>query len=376
MFDPRHPVPTVGGNMSSLVGLMPRPAGAPDIPVEERERDMIGIPGAFDQREDPRFLGSTPPYLPLASRPDVLVWQSEPLARDLEVTGPVTVTLWVSSDAPDTDVTAKLIDVYPPSADYPFGFAMNLTDSILRLRYRNGGRPEPLTPGQPTRCAFALYPDGERLPRRPPRSAGHLVVQLSPLRRQPQHGRAAVGQRRGASGRQHDPPRRRAPIACHAAPDRELRRRAMPSSAFGNADFKVFDVKGFQPRMQELRARIRPKLETLGHSLVPPLQHTTGEATFAHVAKHARRTVNPPDDTWVAFAGNQRDYKKHPHFKVAVSRNCVRFLFEIGPEHERQTAVGGGLAAERAQAGPGPQTGEGARLVQERARRGSGDGAG
>ena len=54
-----------------------------------------------------------------------------------EVTGPVTVILWVSSDAPDTDVTAKLIDVYPPSIDYPFGFAMNLTDSILRLRYRN-----------------------------------------------------------------------------------------------------------------------------------------------------------------------------------------------------------------------------------------------
>jgi uncharacterized protein YktB (UPF0637 family) len=107
----------------------------------------------------------------------------------------------------------------------------------------------------------------------------------------------------------------------------------MPSSAFGNADFKVFDVKGFQPRMQELRARIRPKLETLGHSLASALQHTTGEATFAHVAKHARRTVNPPDDTWVAFAGNERGYKKHPHFKVAVSRNCVRFLFEIGPEH-------------------------------------------
>jgi putative CocE/NonD family hydrolase len=88
----------------------------------------------------------------------VLVWQTEPLARDVECTGPVTVTLWVSSDAPDTDVTAKLIDVYPPSGDYPFGFAMNLTDSILRLRYRNGGRPEPLTPGVPTRCAFALYP--------------------------------------------------------------------------------------------------------------------------------------------------------------------------------------------------------------------------
>ena len=51
------------------------------------------------------------------------------------------------------------------------------------------------------------------------------------------------------------------------------------------------------------------------------------------MAKHARRTVNPPDDTWVAFGPDRRGYKKHCHFKVAVSRRCVRFLFEIGPEH-------------------------------------------
>jgi uncharacterized protein YktB (UPF0637 family) len=51
------------------------------------------------------------------------------------------------------------------------------------------------------------------------------------------------------------------------------------------------------------------------------------------VARHARRTVNPPDDTWVAFAPDRRGYKKHCHFKVAVSRNAVRFLFDVGPEH-------------------------------------------
>jgi uncharacterized protein YktB (UPF0637 family) len=107
----------------------------------------------------------------------------------------------------------------------------------------------------------------------------------------------------------------------------------MPSAALGAADFKVFDVKGFQPRMAAIRSRIRPKLEALGKSLGPALQRTTGEPTFVHVAKHARRTVNPPEDTWVAFASNERGYKKHPHFKVAVSRNAVRFLFEIGPEH-------------------------------------------
>jgi uncharacterized protein YktB (UPF0637 family) len=107
----------------------------------------------------------------------------------------------------------------------------------------------------------------------------------------------------------------------------------MPAAAFNTADFKVFDVKGFQPRMGEIRARIRPKLEAMGHSLVPAVSRATGGPAFPHVAKHARRTINPPDDTWVAFGPDTRGYKKHCHFKVAVSRHCVRFLFEVGPEH-------------------------------------------
>ena len=107
----------------------------------------------------------------------------------------------------------------------------------------------------------------------------------------------------------------------------------MPSSSFRPGDFKVFDVKGFQARMAEIRGRIRPKLEALGQSLAPAIARATATETFPHVAKHARRTVNPPGDTWVAFGPDKRGYKKHPHFKVAVSGECVRFLFEIGPEH-------------------------------------------
>ena len=107
----------------------------------------------------------------------------------------------------------------------------------------------------------------------------------------------------------------------------------MPSTAFGATDFKVFEVNGFAPRMNGIRARIRPKLETLGQRLLPEVSRAIGAEAFAHVARHARRTVNPPDDTWVAFAADKRGYKKHCHFKVAVSRNAVRFLFEIGPEH-------------------------------------------
>jgi uncharacterized protein len=64
------------------------------------------------------------------------------------VTGPMEVRLWIASSAPDTDFTAKLVDVYPPSADWPDGFAMNVTDGILRVRYRDSWeRPAPMVPG-------------------------------------------------------------------------------------------------------------------------------------------------------------------------------------------------------------------------------------
>jgi uncharacterized protein YktB (UPF0637 family) len=107
----------------------------------------------------------------------------------------------------------------------------------------------------------------------------------------------------------------------------------MAFTGFGPADFKVFEIDGFAPRMAAIRTRIRPKLEAAGKDLLPDVARMGGAEAFAHVARHARRTVNAPDDTWVAFAGDQRGYKKHCHFKVAISRNSVRFLFEAGPEH-------------------------------------------
>src|SRR5205807_3944149 len=64
---------------------------------------------------------------------------------------------FVSSNCPDTDFTAKLIDVYPPNADYPKGFAMNLTDGILRCRYRlSWERPVPMARGEI--CEIAIEP--------------------------------------------------------------------------------------------------------------------------------------------------------------------------------------------------------------------------
>jgi len=107
----------------------------------------------------------------------------------------------------------------------------------------------------------------------------------------------------------------------------------MASLAFVAGDFRIFDVQGFNPRMTEIRARVRPKLDAFGGRLASSVSRSVGDDVFAHVARHARRTVNPPDDTWVAFGPDARGYKKHGHFKIAVSRSAVRFLFEIGPEH-------------------------------------------
>jgi len=89
----------------------------------------------------------------------VLVFQSEPLAEDLEVTGEVAVKLWIASTAPDTDFTAKLIDVYPPNEDYPGGFDLNIGDGILRARFRDSLKSEkPMEPGTIYPITVKLYP--------------------------------------------------------------------------------------------------------------------------------------------------------------------------------------------------------------------------
>ena len=98
------------------------------------------VPGRGGPALPCRISGSAPTRKPLSARNDVLVFQTPPLDRDIEVTGRFMVKLWASSDALDTDFTAKLIDVYPPSADFPAGVDLNVGDSIVRARYRNGPR--------------------------------------------------------------------------------------------------------------------------------------------------------------------------------------------------------------------------------------------
>jgi putative CocE/NonD family hydrolase len=120
-FDPSDPVPTIGGHCMDPLG---------------GERGII-YGGGFDQRGRTDLIMCRD-TLPIANRPDVLVFRTEPLPEDIEVTGPITVRLWVSTTGCDTDFSARLIDEYPPNVDYPEAFALNICDSIMRMRYRDG----------------------------------------------------------------------------------------------------------------------------------------------------------------------------------------------------------------------------------------------
>ncbi|HKD68306.1 MAG TPA: DUF1054 family protein [Candidatus Binataceae bacterium] len=93
----------------------------------------------------------------------------------------------------------------------------------------------------------------------------------------------------------------------------------MPTLGFYRADFQVFLVEGFNERMAQLYATVRPKLMRLGDELAPSLARKLHLEFFPHVAKHARRTVNPPPETWCAFGPSARGYKRYPYLGLCIS---------------------------------------------------------
>jgi len=155
--DPDDPLPTIAGNLSSLTENLPVP-GRAKMPDPTTMRRSIVIQGAADQvtRAD---LHCKPPFGLLADRSDAIVFETAPLAEPIEIIGPVSVSLHVSCDAPDTDIFAMLLDIYPESPEWPDGYRLNIADGIMRLRYREGmDRPKPLTPGEIVAVSFPLYP--------------------------------------------------------------------------------------------------------------------------------------------------------------------------------------------------------------------------
>ncbi|MGG4206428.1 DUF1054 domain-containing protein [Paenibacillus jamilae] len=103
----------------------------------------------------------------------------------------------------------------------------------------------------------------------------------------------------------------------------------MTFSGFTAKEFDVFEIPGLEPRMEVLIQQVRPKLEAIGEELAPFMTDLCGEPMHVHVAKHARRKVNPPKDTWVAWAANKRGYKALPHFEVGMFASHLFVIFAI-----------------------------------------------
>ncbi len=96
-----------------------------------------------------------------------------------------------------------------------------------------------------------------------------------------------------------------------------------------HTDFEVFEIDGLEHRMQALIEKVRPKFESFGQSYAAYFSSKTGEEFYAHVAKHARRSVNPPKDSWVAFAPYKRGYKAIPHFQIGLWKTHVFIILAV-----------------------------------------------
>lgn len=94
-------------------------------------------------------------------------------------------------------------------------------------------------------------------------------------------------------------------------------------AGFEPADYQVFAIKDFAKGMAALRARVSPKLAALGEALCPRLSAAVGEPFFPHVAKHMRRTVNTPTETWVALGRDPKKYKMYAFLGVVASGRGV-----------------------------------------------------
>ena len=103
----------------------------------------------------------------------------------------------------------------------------------------------------------------------------------------------------------------------------------MTQYTFKPKDFKAFEVEGLDARMEALNEYVRPQLHQLGDYFSEYFTSQTGETFYAHVAKHARRSVNPPVDTWVAFAPNKRGYKMLPHFQIGLFKDHLFLMFGV-----------------------------------------------
>ena len=121
----------------------------------------------------------------------------------------------------------------------------------------------------------------------------------------------------------------------------------MPKIKWTNKDFKVFTIDGLEQRMDALNLHVRPKFTQLGEDFSAYFSSQLGEEFFPHVAKHARRTVNPPKDSWVAFAPYKRGYKSLPHFQIGLWHTHLFIVLAIIYEAPQKNVMAERLLAHK-----------------------------
>lgn len=119
----------------------------------------------------------------------------------------------------------------------------------------------------------------------------------------------------------------------------------MASLGFTQNDFRIFEIEGFSARMEQIAARVRPRLLRLGAELAPELGRKLHLEFFPHVAKHMRRTVNPPAETWTAWGPSPKGYKRYGYLALCISRLGIHARVVVKSDADNRTEMAQRIAA-------------------------------
>lgn len=120
-------------------------------------------------------------------------------------------------------------------------------------------------------------------------------------------------------------------------------------SYFKKEQFQVFRIPGLAERMEALQNKIQPLFRELGEHFSAELSSYGVGEFYPHVAKHARRTVNPPTDSWVAFAPSKRGYKALPHFQIGLWDDRLFITLVVIYENQNKKGIAEALLSHQEQ---------------------------
>jgi uncharacterized protein YktB (UPF0637 family) len=122
----------------------------------------------------------------------------------------------------------------------------------------------------------------------------------------------------------------------------------MASLGFTQNDFRIFEIEGFSARMEQIAARVRPRLTRLGAELAPELGRKLHMEFFPHVAKHMRRTVNPPAETWAAWGPSPKGYKRYGYLALCISKLGIHARAVVKSDADNRPEIAQRIAAKSA----------------------------